>query len=219
MKLMITSLAAVHFNLHMRQNPHIHYCSSLNGYVSVGDFVFLMAAINIDGGLNVGGNTSFTIQLIKEFRAIHTFGQVMNVYDSPSSEEVFFKVNNYLNPDGLPSGFVRFNRCVPPDKTIVQTDLCIEVGSLQDVQGSGMVIRMHKHDTNMEYLLSIFIDSINWPKTLCLLIKSTNLHIRSSLDLFRVTNPWFVSQPEVQYTHLVKVDDCGCKKMCIVSVG
>jgi hypothetical protein len=83
-----------------------------------------------------------------------------------------------------------------------------------------MLIHMDQHDRLMERLLNVyFIDSIYEPKTLHLLIKSSDRHIRSSSDLFCGNNPGCVSQPELHYSHLVKVADCACKIMCRVAVS
>jgi hypothetical protein len=122
----------------------------------------------------------------------------MMLHDSPISEEVFIDMNLYLKRNALPISLGRFNSCVPPGKMLVQTNLVIEACSLYDVQGTAMLIHMDKHDRIMEGLLNVyFIDSIYEPKTLRLLIKSSDHHIRSSSDLFRDNNPGFVSQPEL----------------------
>jgi hypothetical protein len=103
---------------------------------------------------------------------------------------------------------------------IVQTNLVIEACSLSDVQGAAMLIHMDKHDRHMEGLLNAyFIYSIYEPKTLRLLIKSSDHRIRSSSNLFHGNNLGFVSQPELQYSHVVKVVDCVCKMMCRVAAN
>jgi hypothetical protein len=64
-----------------------------------------------------------------------------------------------------------------------------------------------------------FIDSIYEPKTLRLIIKSSDHHIRSSSNLFCGNNPEFVSQPELQNSHLVKVAGWVCNMMCRVAAN
>jgi hypothetical protein len=115
----------------------------------------------------------------------------------------------YLKRDALPISLGRFNICAPPGKMLVQTNLGVESCSLSDVQGTSMLIHMDKHDMLMEGLMNVyFIDSIYEPRTLRLLIKSSDHHIRSSSDLFHGNNPGCVSQPELQYSHLIKLADC-----------
>jgi hypothetical protein len=79
---------------------------------------------------------------------------------------------------------------------------------------------MDKHNRLMEGLLNVYvIYSIYEHNTLHLIIKTNNHHIRSSSDLFRGDNPGIVIHPELQYSHLVKMDDCVCKMMCQVAAS
>jgi hypothetical protein len=155
--------------------------------------------------------------MLQQFRVTQTFGQVTMLHDSPSSEEVFIDMHLYLKCNALPISLGRFNSCTPPGKMIVQTNLVIESCSLSDIQGTSMLIHMDKHDRLTEGTLNVyFIDSICEPNTLHLLIKSSDHHIRSSSDLFHGDNTGFVSQPELHHSHIVKVADCVCKKICRV---
>jgi hypothetical protein len=90
----------------------------------------------------------------------------------------------------------------------LQTDLVITDCYLEDITGCVMVIHMDQHDRLMEGLLHVyFVDSLYEPMSLRLVTKSFNFHVRSSSDLHRNSIPGFVSHPELQYTHLVKVSE------------
>jgi hypothetical protein len=149
MRLTTTSPEAVLFNLHTRKNPRSRYCRSINGYVSIGDFVFLRACTFQGGRDQGGGHAAHDVMTLQQFRGTQTFGQVTMLHDSPSSEEVFIDMNLYLKRDALPSSLGRFNSCASPGKMIVQCNLVIESCSLSDVQGTSMLIHMDKHDRLM----------------------------------------------------------------------
>jgi hypothetical protein len=50
-------------------------------------------------------------------------------------------------------------------------------------------------------------------------IKPCKFHYRSSSDLFRNSDPGYVSYPELHYNQLVKVTDAACKMMCRVAAS
>jgi hypothetical protein len=57
------------------------------------------------------------------------------------------------------------------------------------------------------------------PTNLSLFIKSSKFHFRSSSDLFRTSDPGYVSYPELHYNQLVKVAGAACKMMCRVAAS
>jgi hypothetical protein len=81
-----------------------------------------------------------------------------------------------------------------------------------------MMVHMDIYDRLMEGLLNVyFLDSVFEPTNLSLFIKSSKFHFRSSSDLYRTSDPGYVSYPELHYTQLVKVADAACKMMCRVA--
>jgi hypothetical protein len=89
-----------------------------------------------------------------------------------------------------------------------------------DIAGTAMVVHMDIYDRLVEGLLNVyFVDSMFEPANLSLFIKSSKFHYRSSSDLFRNSDPGYVSYPELHYNQLVKVDDAACKMMCRVAAS
>jgi hypothetical protein len=98
---------------------------------------------------------------------------------------------------------------------LVQTDLAIEGCLMEGTVGSLMLIQIDCYGRLTEGLLNVyFIDSVYQPMDLCLVMKSCEFHVCSSSDLFRKAFVGFVSSPELQYNHLVKVSDAVCKVLC-----
>jgi hypothetical protein len=103
---------------------------------------------------------------------------------------------------------------------LVQTDLGIEGCRMDEIVGTVMVVHMDRYDRLMEGFLNVsFLDSGFEPTNLSLLIKSSKFHFRSSSDLFRTSDPGYVSYPELHYNQLVKVADAGCNMMCRVAAS
>jgi hypothetical protein len=103
---------------------------------------------------------------------------------------------------------------------LVQTDELIKGCTIGDITGTAMVVHMDMYDRLMEGLLNVyFIDSTFEPANLSLFIKSSKFHYRSSSDLFRNSDPGYVSYPELHYNQLVKVADAACKMMCRVAAS
>jgi hypothetical protein len=113
MRLTTTLPKAVLFDLHTRKNLRSRYCRLINGYVSIGDFMFLWACTFQGGREQGGGHTTPGVMMFQQFRVTQTFGQVTMLHDSPRSEEVFIDMNLYLKRDALPISLDRFNSCVP----------------------------------------------------------------------------------------------------------
>jgi hypothetical protein len=185
------------------------------------------AALNVEV-LTIDADRNFiSTQMLKQFRASVTFGQVTKTYDSrvarlsdDEEEDVMFDVNLYVKWDQLPSSLGHFNSRIPREIMLDQTNLVIEGYEPRDIIGSVMVIHMDKHDKLMEGLLNVyFLDSLYEPANLRLLMKSSKFHIHSSSDLYRTSIPGFVSHPELQYNALVKVSDAVSKMMCRVAAS
>jgi hypothetical protein len=168
MKFTKTPPSEVFNNLKCTKNPRSHYCPSISGAISVGEFVYLSPATTLEH---------------------------------------------------LGSKYDRFNNRAPQGM-LVQTDLVIEGCLMEETVGSGMVISMDHYARLVEGLLNVyFIDSVYQPMNLCIMMKSCNFHFRSSSDLFRKAFVSFVSHPELQYNHLVKVYDNVCKMIERVATG
>jgi hypothetical protein len=99
---------------------------------------------------------------------------------------------------------------------LVQTDLVIEGCRMDEIAVTVMVVHMDQYDRFVEGLLNVyFLDNVYHPMNLHLQMKSSNFHFRSSSDLFRKSDPGYVSHPELHYTQLVKVADAArLKKIC-----
>jgi hypothetical protein len=166
-------------------------------------------------------------KMLFRFRLDKTFGQVTNIYnkkktgdDVEEEGDVLFDINLYLKRGGLPTRLGRFNSHVPVERMLVQTDELIEGCIIGDIAGTAMVVHMDMYDRLMEGLLNVyFIDSTFEPANLSLFIKSSKFHYRSSSDLFRNSDPGYVSYPELHYNQLVKVADAACKMMCRVAAS
>jgi hypothetical protein len=103
---------------------------------------------------------------------------------------------------------------------LVQTDLCMVGCLLENIGDAEMVIHMSSHDTLMDGVLHVyFIYSLYEPLKKRLLLKSREIHIRSSLDLHRKKHPGYVSVPETEFNQLVKVSDAVANMMRRVSTS
>jgi hypothetical protein len=135
----------------------------------------------------------------------NTFGQVTHIYnkkktgdDVEEEGDVIFDINLYLKRGGLPTCLGRFNSHVPVERMLVQTDELIEGCMIGDIAGTAMVVHMDMYDRIMEGLLNVyFIDSTFELANLSLFIKSSKFHYTSSSDLFRNSDPGYVSYPEL----------------------
>jgi hypothetical protein len=88
---------------------------------------------------------------------------------------------------------------------MVQTDLGIEGCRMDEFAGTVMVVHMDRYDRLVEGLLNIyFLDSVYYPMNICLKIKSSEFHARSSSDLFRKSDSGHVSHPELHNSQLVQ---------------
>jgi hypothetical protein len=133
---------------------------------------------------------------------------------------VLFDINLYLKRGGLPTCLGRFNSHVPVERMLVQTDELIEGCMIGDITGTAMLVHMDMYERLMEGLLNVyFIDNMFEPANLYFFIKSSKFHYRSSSDLFRNSDPGYVSYPELHYNQLVKVTDAVCKMMCRVAAS
>jgi hypothetical protein len=152
---------------------------------------------------------SIMIKMLFRFRSNKTFGQVTKIYnkkktgdDVEDEGDVLFDINFYLKRGGLPSCLGRFNNRPPVERMLVQTDLGIEGCMLGDIVVT--VVHMYMYDRLMKGLLNVyFLESVFEPTNLSLFIKSSKFHYRSSSDLFRNSDPGYVSYPELHYTQLV----------------
>jgi hypothetical protein len=127
---------------------------------------------------------------------------------------VLLEVNLYLKREALPSSLGRFNSRVPVERMLVQTDLGIEGCRMDTIVGMVMVVHMDQYDRIVEGLLNVyFLDSVFHPMNLSLQIKSSKFHFRYSSDLFRNSDPGYVSYPELHYNQLVQVADAAFKIM------
>jgi hypothetical protein len=184
------------------KKPRSRFCSSVNAYVCVGDFIVMRPCSSVD--LVCKYETDFLKrQMLEEFVAGKTYGQVTNVYDHSrpvqNEDEIKCDINLYLNRDKLPCNLGHFNSRVPEDRMLVQTL---------------MMIHMDQHDRLVEGLLPVyFVDSLYEPMNLRLVMKNFQCHPRSSSELHRNSIPGFISHPELQYTHLIKVSDAVCNMM------
>jgi hypothetical protein len=69
---------------------------------------------------------------------------------------------------------------------LVQNDLGIEGCRMDDFFGTVMVVHMDRYGRFVEGLLNVyFLDSVYHPMNLCLQIKSSKFHFRSTSDLFK----------------------------------
>jgi hypothetical protein len=116
MKLTHTSSVAVYNSLRGRNNPRSLYCSTINGYLSVGDFVYM------DPSASVTNNDGISIhsKMLMQFRSSKTFGHIMtNLYNNKSqdhladNDDVLPYINLYLKQDALTISLGRFNIRVP----------------------------------------------------------------------------------------------------------
>jgi hypothetical protein len=170
---------------------------------------------------------SIMSKMLFRFRSNKTFGQVTNINnkkktgdDVEEEGDVLFEINLYLKRGGLPTCLGRFSIHVPFERMLVQTDLMIEGCMIGDIVGTAMVVHMDMYDRLVEGLLNVyFIDSMFEPANLSLFTKSSKFHCRSSSDLFRNSDPGYVSYPELHYNQLVKVADAACKMMCRVAAS
>jgi hypothetical protein len=225
MKLTKMLPAEVFSNLKCAKNRISHYWSSISGFISVGDFVYLSPATNLE---HVGSRDDqfANQQMLKQFRSTMTFGQVTNLDDmkprdqSSNEKDVFININVHLKRDALPTSLGHSNYPIPQGHMLVQTDLAIEGGLMEENAASLMVIHMNHYDMLMEGLLNIyFIDSVYHFISMCLMMKSSDLHVRSTSDLLRKAFIEFSSHPELQYNHLVKGSDAVYKMMCRVAAS
>jgi hypothetical protein len=139
--------------------------------------------------------------------------------DVENEGDVLLDINLYLKRGDLLSSLGRFNIRIPVERMLVQIDLGIEGFRTDDIVGTVMVVHMDLYDWLMEGLLNVyFLDSVLEPTNLSLLIKSNKFHFMSSPDLFRTSDPGYVSYPELHYSQLVKVADADCKMMYRVSM-
>jgi hypothetical protein len=223
-----TSAVAVYHSLKGSKNPRSHYCSTISGRVSVGDFVCMAPSATAPSVTpNDEDCGSITSKMLFRFRSNKTFGQVTKIYnkkktgdDVEEEGDVFFDINLYLKRGGLPTFLGGFNIHVPVERMLVQTDLRIKGCMIGDVVGTVMVVHMDMYDRLMEGLLNVyFLDSVFEPANLSLFIKSSKFHYRSLSDLFRNSDPGYVSYPELHYNQLVEVADAACKMMCRVAAS
>jgi hypothetical protein len=84
---------------------------------------------------------------------------------------------------------------------------------MDKIVGTLMAFRMDWYN----WLICLFLDSVYYSMNLCLKIKLIKFHFRSSSDLFRKSDPGYVSHPELPYNQLVEVADASCKMMCRVA--
>jgi hypothetical protein len=223
-----TSAIAVYYSLKGSKNPRIHYCSTISGHVSVGDFVYMAPSATAPSAtMNDEDCGSIMSKMMFRFISNKTFGQVAKIYnkkktgdDVEEEGDVLFDINLYLKRSGLPTCIGRFNIQVPAEIMLVQKDLRIEGCMIGDIVGTVMVVHMDMYDRLMEGLLNVyFLDSVFEPANLSLFIKSSKFHYRSSSDLFRNSDRGYVSYPELHYNQLVKVADAACKMMCRVAAS
>jgi hypothetical protein len=133
---------------------------------------------------------------------------------------VILDINLYSKRGTLPISLGRFNSRIPVERMLVQTDLGIEGFRMDEIVGTVMVVHMDLYDRLMEGLLIVyFLDSVSEPINISLLIKSSNFHFRSLSDLFRTSDPGYVSYPELHYNQRVKVAGAACKMMCRVAAS
>jgi hypothetical protein len=179
-------------------NPQSRYFPTISGCISIGDFVCMGAAFNVEVLIIDADINFFSTQMLKQFRASVTFGHVTNIHDSQQvarlsddeDEDIMFDMNLYLKRDQLPSSLWRFNNRVPRESMLVQTNLVVEGCEMRDITGTLMVIHMDKHDKLMEGLLNVyFLDSLYEPANLRRLTKSSKFEypflVRSVLYLHR----------------------------------
>jgi hypothetical protein len=103
---------------------------------------------------------------------------------------------------------------------LVQTDLGIEGCSIGEIVGTVMVFHMDMYQRLMKGLLNVyFLYSVFEPTNMSLFIKSRKFHFRYSSDLYRTSDPGYISYPELHYTQRVKVTGAACKMMCRVAVS
>jgi hypothetical protein len=80
------------------ENPYSCYCSTISGYLRVGDFVYIApsASINDDDG------SSIHSKMMIQFRSNKTFGQVMNLFNNKyqvhvaDEDDLILDINLYL---------------------------------------------------------------------------------------------------------------------------
>jgi hypothetical protein len=83
-----------------------------------------------------------------------------------------------------------------------------------------MVVHVDMYDRLVEGLLNVyFLESVFEPTNLSLFINSSKFHFRSLSDLFRTSDPGYVSYPELHYNQLVKVAVAAYNMMCRVAAS
>jgi hypothetical protein len=160
MKLIHTSPPAVFTSLKTRMNPRRRYCPTISGCISAEDFVCMGAALNVEVLIIDVDRNFVSTQMLKQFRASVTFGQVTKIYDSqqvdrlPDDEDEDVMLDMF-DMNQLPSSLGCFNIRVPRESMFVQTNLVIEGCEVRDITGTVMVSHMDKHDNLMEGLLNM----------------------------------------------------------------
>jgi hypothetical protein len=82
LKLIYTSPSVVFISLKAQKNPQSRYFPTINGCVSIGDFVCMGGALNVEF-LVIDADSNFvSTQMLKQLRASITFGQVTKIYES-----------------------------------------------------------------------------------------------------------------------------------------
>jgi hypothetical protein len=108
MKLIHTSPSEVFTSLKTQKNHQSIYCPTINGCISVGDFVCMGAALNVEV-LAIDADINFvSAQMLKQFRVSITFGQVKKICESQGArlsndeeEGIMLDMNLYLKRDQL----------------------------------------------------------------------------------------------------------------------
>jgi hypothetical protein len=218
-----TSSVAVYHSLKGDKNLRSRYCPAISSHVSVGDFVRMAPSATAPSVTsNEDECSSIMSKMLVEFRSKKTFGQVMKLYnkkktvdvDVVDEGDVLLDINLYIKRGAFSSSIGQFNSRIHVERMLVQTDLGIEGCRMDKIVGTVMVVHMDRYDRLIEGLLNVyFLDGVFEPMNLSLLIKSRKFHCRSSSDLFRTSDPGYVSYPELHYNQCIKVADAACKMM------
>jgi hypothetical protein len=199
MHLTNTLPAEVYASLTSEAAPCSRYTASVSGHICVGDFMCMPAARKLKGDVGHDGPGCLVMsQMLKQFCAVEMCGQIARIYDAVEEEKphVEFGMDVYMQCNKLPDSLGTFSSGVPEEKMLVQTDSSMVGCLLEEIDGAAMVIHMPSHATLMDGLLHVyFIASLYEPIKQCLLLKSRELHIRSSSDLHRKKHHRYVSVP------------------------
>jgi hypothetical protein len=175
-----------------RKNLRSRFCSAIIVYVSVGDYMCMpTAATVLDAGFDQDKEKQDNFhnkQMLKTISCLQDLRTVTNLYNTaePDKEDVFFDMNLNLKRDTLLSSLGRFNSRIPQGRILVQTDLLLQRCRLAEVIGTVFIVHMEKHYKLMDGLFNVyFLDSLNEPMNLRLVIKSNLFRVHSWSDLYR----------------------------------